>query len=153
MKFKLMLIAVTFAMFSIGCVPLAYATPPTDACALVTPAQVSAALGVTVKPGEYMFPSNKTICTFDSAGQKRGVEVAIVKLTLFNNEKTPLPGVKEEQAVGIGDEAHYMTTPGFATGLSVRKGSLAFKVRIYGFPDEQAKAKEKALALNVLAKL
>ncbi len=131
----------------------AHASPPTDACALVTPAQVSAALGVTVGAGKYMFPSNKTLCTFDSANGKAGVEVAIVKLTLFAHEKTPLPGVKEEQAKGLGDEAHYMTTPGFPTGLSIRKGSFAFKVRTYGFPDQQAKDKEKALALKILAKL
>lgn len=153
MKFKLTLMAAALVLFSTGAERFAYAAPPADACALVTPAQVSTALGVTVKPGEYMVPSNKTICTFDSANQKKGVEVAIVKLTLFNNEKTPLHGVKEEQAKGIGDEAHYMTTPGFATGLSVRKGNFAFKVRTYGFPDDQAKATEKTLALDVLAKL
>lgn len=74
MKFKMMLIAVTFVVFSMSRMRLASAAPLTDACALVTPAQVSAALGVTVKPGEYMLPSNKTICTFDSADQKKGVE-------------------------------------------------------------------------------
>lgn len=97
MKSKMVLMAITLVVFSIASVPLAYAAPPTDACALVTPAQVSAALGVTVKSGEYMFPSNKTICTFDSAGAKTGVEVAIVKLSLFNNEKTPMPASKRSR--------------------------------------------------------
>lgn len=139
-----------FLLF-LSSIQITYAAPPADACALVTPAQISAVLGVSVGAGEHMFPSNTTLCTFDSAGAKKGVEVAIVKLTLFTNEKTPMPGVKEEQAKGIGDEAHYMTTPGFPTGLTVKKGNFAFKVRIYGFPDEQIKAKERTLALNVLA--
>lgn len=153
MKSKMVLMAITLVVFSIASVPLAYAAPPADACALVTPAQVSAALGVTVKSGEYMFPSNKTICTFDSAGAKTGVEVAIVKLSLFNNEKTPMPGVKEEQAKGIGDEAHYMTTPGFPIGLTVKKGNFAFKVRAYGFTPQQVKEKDRTLALKIIERL
>lgn len=62
-------------------------------------------------------------------------------------------GIVETQAPGVGDEAHYMTTPGFGTGLSVKKGSSAFKIRVYGFSDEAVKQKERELAQNALAKL
>jgi len=37
--------------------------------------------------------------------------------------------------------------------LSIKKGSFAFKVRVYGFPPDQIKEKEKTLAQQVLAKL
>jgi hypothetical protein len=130
-----------------------YAAPPTDACALVTPAQVSAVLGVTVGPGEHVFPSSTTLCGFGSAGAAKRVVVAIITPVMFANEKHPLQGIKEEMLGGVGDDAHYMTTPGFGTGLSVIKGGFAFKIRVYGFPIEQIQAKEKTLAQKVLAKL
>jgi len=136
-----------------GIVPVAYAAPPSDACALVTPAQVSAVLGVPVGAGEHIVPSNTTLCGYGGAGAAKRVVMAIIKVTMFTNEKTPMQGVTEEQATGIGDEAHYMTTPGFGTGLSVRKGSFAFKVRVYGFTPEEIKQKEKTLALSALANL
>lgn len=152
MKLKVTLIAAALIVFSAGTARFAYAAPPSDSCALVTPAQVSAVLGVTVGAGEHIIPSNTTLCGYGGAGAQKRVVMAILKVTMFAGEKTPLKGIQEESASGIGDEAHYMTTPGFGTGLSVRKGDFAFKVRVYGFPIEQVKAKEKALALNALTK-
>lgn len=152
MKLKVTLIAAALIVFSAGTARFACAAPPSDSCALVTPAQVSAVLGVTVGAGEHIIPSNTTLCGYGGAGAQKRVVMAILKVTMFAGEKTPLKGIQEESASGIGDEAHYMTTPGFGTGLSVRKGDFAFKVRVYGFPIEQVKAKEKALALNALTK-
>lgn len=152
-KVKVSVAIAGFFLFELMSIRPSYAAPPTDSCALVTPAQVSAVLGVTVGAGEHIIPSNATLCGFGSGGAAKHVVMAILKVTMFAGEKTPLKGIEEETANGIGDEAHYMITPGFGTGLSVRKGNFAFKVRVYGFPIEQIKAKEKALALNVLAKL
>lgn|SRR6185437_2604129 len=140
-----------FLVFTLSSLQIADAAPPTDACALVTPAQVSAALGVTVGAGEHVVPSSTTLCGFGSDTAKKRVVTAIIKVTMFTNEKTPFKGITKESASGIGDEAHYITTPGFGTGLSVRKGNFAFKVRVYGFPLDQIKAKEKTLALNALS--
>lgn len=151
MKLKLTLMAAALIAFSTGASQFSYAAPPTDACALVTPAQISAVLGVNTGAGEHIVPSNTTLCGYGGAGAQKRVVMAILKVTMFAGEKTPLKGIQEESASGIGDEAHYMTTPGFGTGLSVRKGDFVFKVRVYGFPIEQIKAKEKALALNTLA--
>jgi hypothetical protein len=81
------------------------------------------------------------------------VVVSILTLDSFSHEKTPLKGIVETQAPGLGDDAHYMTTPGLGTGLSVKKGNFAFKIRVYGFPDETLKQKERDLAQEVLAKL
>lgn len=152
MKLKVTLIAAALIVLSAGTARFAYAAPPSDSCALVTPAQVSAVLGVTVGAGEHIIPSNTTLCGYGGAGAQKRVVMAILKASMFAGERTPLKGIQEESASGIGDEAHYMTTPGFGTGLSVRKGDFAFKVRVYGFPIEQVKAKEKALALNALTK-
>ena len=77
--------------------------------------------------------------------------MAIITPQVFGNEKHPLQGIAEETATGVGDDAHYMTTPGFGTGLSVLKGGFAFKVRVYGFPVAQVKQKEQALAQQILA--
>jgi hypothetical protein len=144
--------AICFGLALTGARP-AYGAPPTDACALVTPAQVSAVLGITVGAGEPIVPSSKTLCGFGSAGAPKRVMVAIITPVMFANEKHPLAGIKEETLSGVGDDAHYMTTPGFGTGLSVLKGGFAFKIRVYGFPVEQIEAKEKTLAQEVLAKL
>jgi hypothetical protein len=82
------------------------------------------------------------------------VVASIITIEMFNHEKTPLRGIAETQAPGLGDDAHFMTTLGFGTGLSVKKQSFAFKIRVYGFSDDVLKAEgERELAQKVLAKL
>jgi len=131
----------------------AYAAPPTDACALVTPAQVSAVLGVTVGADERVVPTSPKMCGFGGSAAPKRVVVSIITVDMFEHEKHPLQGIKEEALSGVGDDAHYMTTPGFGTGLSVKKGDFVFKVRLYGFPIDQIEQKEKTLAQEILAKL
>lgn len=126
---------------------------PSDACSLLTPDQVSKVLGVVVGPGERVVASSPTMCGFGGAGNAKRVVVALLKVDMFTHEKTPLQGVSEESVSGLGDDAHFMTTPGFGTGLSIKKASFAFKIRVYGFPLDQIKEKEKTLAQQVLAKL
>ncbi len=52
---------------------------------------------------------------------------------------------------GLGDDALYVETSGAA--LYVKKGDFVFQIRIHGFPLEEIKAKEKTLAVDVMAKL
>lgn len=146
-------VAVAAFVFVLGVPRVSFAAPPTDACSLVTAAQVSAALGVPIGAGERIVPSSPKLCGFGGAGAAKRVVTAIITPEMFDHEKHPLQGIKEEQLSGVGDDAHYMTTPGFGTGLSVKKGSFAFKVRVYGFPLEQVEQKEKTLAQEILAKL
>jgi hypothetical protein len=141
------------ASLYLGVPGIAFAAPPTDACSLATAAQVSEVLGVHVGAGERLFPTSTKLCGFGGSGAAKHVVLAIITPTMFANEKHPLQGIKEEQAAGIGEDAHYMTTPGFGTGLSVLKGGFAFKVRVYGFAVEQIEQKEKELAQKILAKL
>lgn len=130
-----------------------FAAPPADACSLLSPAQVSSALGVQVTAGERIVPSSPKLCGFGGAAAAKRVMTAIITPTMFAGEKHPLQGIQEEQVSGLGDDAHFMTTPGFGTGLSVIKGSFAFKIRVYGFPVDQVEAKEKSLAQQVLSRL
>ena len=135
---------------------VAFAVPargaqPGDACSLLTPAQVSAVLGVKVGPGERVVPGSSKLCGFGGAGAAKRVVVAIITSEMFGNEKHPLKGISEETVAGIGEDAHYMTTPGFGTGLSVLKGGFAFKVRVYGFSVDQVKQKERSLAQQILS--
>jgi hypothetical protein len=131
--------------------------PPTDACALLTQAQVRAVLAVSVGGGERISPDSPKLCAWAEPGgmtaNKKRVLTALITVDMFMHEKHPLQGITEKQLSGVGDEAHYMTTPGFGTGLSVKKGGFVFKVRVYGFSQDQVEAKEKTLALDVLAKL
>lgn len=53
MKFRFALIVAVFLVFAVGTVRTAHAAPPKDACSLLTPAQVSAAIGVTVGSGAH----------------------------------------------------------------------------------------------------
>lgn len=158
MKFRL---AVTLfggmlTAFTFGIPSLAYAGQPTDACSLLSATEVSSVLGLSVGAGQRVVASSPLLCGWEPGGSSvnsKRVVAAIIKVDQFTHEKTPLQGITETQASGIGDEAHYMTTPGFGTGLSVKKGSFAFKIRVYGFPLDQVEAKEKALALDTLKKL
>jgi hypothetical protein len=138
--------------------------PPSDACTLLTQAQVSAVLGVSVGVGEHVVPTSSSICGWAQSGggnhmDKRvvvSIYVPIGSLTpadRFNNAKKPIQGIVKTPVSGVGDDAVSVTTPGFGTGLIFRKGNSAFDVRVYGFSANETKAKEKTLALDVIAEL
>jgi hypothetical protein len=142
----------------------AYAAPPTDACSLLTAAQVSAVLGVSVSAGEKLVPGSAALCGWEVAGQhsmnRKRVVLSIytqmgslTPIERFNNAKFPIRGIKKEPVSGVGDDAIFATTPGFGTGLIFRKGDGAFDLRVYGFPIDQVEAKEKKLADCVIQKL
>ncbi len=122
-----------------------------DACALVTPAQVSAAAGVTVGAGEYVTPTFKKTCTWhakdiivtlnlqDGAAFEKGKELAKY-------------GAKMTPAAGLGDGAYYMVM-GTQVALMVKKGNTAFKVAVYAkLPLEKLEAMEKAVAQQAVGK-
>lgn len=146
-------------IFALGSSRAAYAAPPTDACSLLTPAQVGAALGVNVGAGKPL-PGNSKLCHWGApvlmakATTKKGVMLTLKDPMAFAYAKMPVGhGITKVPVSGIGDDAVYGTTPGYPTVLTVKKGDVVFVVHVNGFPDDQIKAKEKALALDVLAKL
>jgi hypothetical protein len=163
MKFKQSLIIAVFFILAGGACRVD-AAPPTDACSLLTQAQVSAVLGVPVSPGEKIVPTTTSLCGWEVPGEKTMDRKRLVlsiytqmgsstPVDRFNRAKTPMQGITKTPVSGVGDDAVSVTTPGLGTGLIFRKGDAAFDLRVYGFPLNELKAKEKALALEVVAKL
>ncbi|HXY49035.1 MAG TPA: hypothetical protein VEI01_06255 [Terriglobales bacterium] len=138
-----------------------YGESAVDPCSLLSQAQVSAALGADVAEGKRVTPK---LCDWSVPGQSPGMRAKKVTITMlepqgFSNAKLQGGGgnITKTPVSGIGDEAVYGTTSGLATTLSVRKGSVAFTVHVWGFDEkkdvDQIKAKEKTLALEALSKL
>jgi len=128
-----------------------------DACALLSAAQVSTVLGVAVEEGEHIVPNSLTSCGWmgpggASIGSKK-IVLSLLSARSFETGKTPVKGVTETLAPGIGDEAYYISMPPFGTALSVRKGSAYFQLRIAGFPSGQVRTLERALALRLLERV
>lgn len=130
-------------------------TPVTgDACSLLTPQQVSAVLGIPVGEGEHIVPDSLTSCGWmgpggASIGSKK-IVLSLMTARSFQSGKTPVKGVTESLAPGIGDEAYFVSMPPFGTALSVKKGATYFQLRIAGFPSGQVRNLERELALHML---
>ncbi|HKW01096.1 MAG TPA: hypothetical protein VJN96_14830 [Vicinamibacterales bacterium] len=142
-------------MFVIGSARMLAAAPP-DPCSVLTAAQVSDALGVPVADGQHLAT---TVCQWAPAGassaKAKKLTVTFQNARAFEAAKTPVPDAKitKTPVTGIGDDAVLGTTQGVATVLTVKKGDVVFVVRVFGLPDDQAAAKEKALALKILQKI
>jgi hypothetical protein len=133
---------------------------PSDACSLLTPAEAGAVLGEKILPGQHP-PGGKItkICLYSSStdlsiGDKKAI-VAIITVQSFNNGKIPMQGITKTPVSGIGDDAIFIITSGFGSGLNVRKGDVAFQIRVNGgkltIPLEEEM--EKALANEILKRL
>lgn len=135
--------------------PSATALPPDDACALLTPAQVGAAAGSTPGPGTYVTPDFKRTCTWTLPNNAGLVTLFIMAPGAFESGRTlAAGGAVITPLSGVGDDAYYLAV-GPAIGLGVKKGSVTFKVTLYGagFPMEKKQAVEKALAQQVVPQL
>jgi len=114
-----------------------------DPCSLLTPAEVSDAFGVAVKAGQ---PANPTLCSWAAGGKRLTLLITDDKHYAGSKTTGGVPGVTVETLSGIGDEATLTTTGGTFASVMVKKGAVYFMLRVYGFPIDQAKAKEKTLA-------
>lgn len=157
-RFKFALALGLFGVLMLSNGRTASAAPATDACALLMPAQVNAVLGIPLGAGKPLAPTNTKLCQWgapDLVGKtKKGLMLTLQDPRAFASAKMPIGhGITKVPVSGIGDDAVYGTTPGYATVLTVKKGDVVFVVHVTGFPDDQIKAKEKTLALEVLAKL
>lgn len=124
----------------------AFAAPPTEACPVLTAAQVSSALGSTVADGSYIMPNFKKTCTWNiSAGG--AVTLQLQSVDFFNAGIGSLASAERTSISGVGDESYFL-----GVGLEVRKGSGAFKISVYSknLTDDQRKAIEKVLAQQAL---
>lgn len=146
--------ALAFGVLYAAAVPAATDAAPTDACRLLSATQVSAVLGIAVDEGEHIVPNSTMSCAWmgpggASIGSKKMV-LSLMSARAFQTGKTPVKGVTETLAGGIGDEAYYISMPPFGTALSVRKGSAYFQLRIAGYPSGQVRNLEKLLALALV---
>lgn len=143
------------------------AAAPHDACALLTQAQVSAALGIAVDPGRRPVAEDPLFCNWRESGKPvgpgRNVMVNILNAQEFEKAKKLVPGNPKTPEPGIGDEAYFYGAGNFAASLIVRKGAVYFRVvarpnispagaGANAAPD-QDKTADKALALEILKKI
>jgi hypothetical protein len=161
MRIKASIAAVFGMAFSLQSQPTIAAA--SDACLVLTRPQISDVLGISVDAGEHVGPG-RALCSWGEPGDPNH-EGKHVLLTLyravgkispvdrFENGKMPIGGIQKTPVSGIGDDAYYIDTPGFGMGLNVKKGNLAFQVKVFGFSAELTKVLERALAQNVLARL
>lgn len=171
MRSKTAIGAIIAAIFTIAAAaaPSVAAALPSDACPLLTPAEISAVVGVSVGAGTHITPTYLKSCTWAPPGGATA-QFASVLLTLEsaaswqsakamlqavanapNNNKKG--GITMTPASGIGDDALY-SSMGNYTKLVVKKGDVVFQLVIYGnSPIEKKRDMEKALASKVLSKL
>ena len=134
----------------------------TDACTLVTPAQVAAAVGGPVSDGTHVTPNFVKTCTWTPSGKSKlgSVTLNLQTAAFYDGGKRQATmgmavagkGI-EMKAASVGDDAYYFVT-GDQTALFVKKGAVSFKVAVYArIPIEEKEAMELKLAKAVVAKL
>ncbi len=113
------------------------AAPVTDACEVLTPAEIGAVLGVSIDPGKPM--AGKVMCAWAQTGQTGEIGTKLVlhfaQMPYFQKEKAASGNVTVTPVSGIGDEAFYVTSE-FGTSLFVRKGDtvIDFSIRDKSLP-------------------
>lgn len=120
-------------------------------CSLLSSAQVTAAVGVTVGTAQ---PIANTGCSW--SGPHMIVTLSLWDGSGWDKMKTPLPGATKTPVSGLGDDAIYSTLgpaeKQYAT-LSVKKGGTIYLFKVYGPSVTEQMAMEKVLAGNALAQL
>ena len=122
-----------------------------EPCKLLSQAQVSAALGVTVGAGE---PIGTKGCSWTSNKPHEIVTLSLWPPAQWDRLKaSPLPGTASIPAPGLGDDAFYTTVAQY-TVLYVKKGQTVYLFKVYGVQDKAKQmSAEKKLAQDALAKL
>ena len=112
----------------------------TDACTLLTPAQVGAAVGATVTEGTHTTPTYVKTCTWTTSGIS---DVKFVTLNLQTAEAydggkqraTQMAALAKEaamKAAGVGEDAYYFVV-GDQSGLLVKKGGVGSTIQCNTF--------------------
>lgn len=112
-------------------------------CGLLTPAQVTAAVGGSFGPGQ---PIGTTGCSWTSPKPHLIVTVSLWPPGEWDRIKAgPLPGTTITPASGVGDDAFYATLAQY-TVLYVKKGQTVFLFKVYGVAD---KAKQMSAEMTL----
>ena len=144
------------SVLAVALVPAAAHAAASDACALLTPAQVGAALGAPVGAGEPVTPTDHKVCTWRATGGGAYVTLMLQPAEKFDRARQEgnLGGALSVTPVGgLGEGAMYIAL-GDNVGLVVKKAGVSFKVAVYKHTTlEEKRAAEKALAAQVVARL
>ncbi len=140
--------------------PLA-ANADTDACTLVTAAQISAAVHVTVSEGTHVMATFVKTCTWTptAASSIKAVTVNVQTAAYYDGAKkmatqtaAAMPNAKVKPA-SVGDDGYYLIE-GEMVSLFFKKSSASAKVAVYSkMPVDEIEAMELAIAKQVAAKM
>lgn len=164
-RLRFWLVTAAFLIFGASSAPIAYAAPPTDACKLLTKAQIKSATGAAVSDGSHPMATFKKMCTWSGSGKGAG---SITRITLnlesaasYQSAKamlqavasSPQAGINMTPAPGIGDDAMF-SSMGSYTKLIVKKGDVVLQIVVYSnVPIEKKRDIEKALAARAISNL
>jgi hypothetical protein len=122
-------------------------------CGLLSPAQVSSAMGATAGPGQ---PIGTTGCSWSAPHIVTTVSLWPGDADHWQKMKAPMAGITRTAVAGIGDDAVQTTIgePGRElTTLTIKKGNTAYMIRVYGTTVTNQSSIEKALAGDLLRNL
>ena len=151
--------AVAF-LFCAAALPAA-ARADADACKLLTPAEVGAAVGVPVAAGEHVTPTFLKTCTWHASGSSNVKFVTLYLQTAaaydggkqMANQMAAASKGNAVKSASVGDDGYFFVA-GTQVGLLVKKGGASFKVAVYAtLPVAKKEAMELTLAKKVLPKL
>lgn len=157
---NVLLVALVFCVAPLA-VNVVEAAAPADACALLTKAEVDAAMGVSMGPAKAIGASGKA-CQWRQV-VKQGAPDAIVDVTLIE-----APGYNMGKAAGssgkikittissLGDDAYSSEmNGGKMTTLRIKKGGAYVAVHVWGagVPISEIAPKELAIAKVIVPKL
>ncbi len=126
---------------------------PADPCAPLSQGQVASAVGVPVGPGTKITPAACQWMWTNKVTSTVRVTLQFVPGSDFAGMKAPTPGIKESTVAGLGDDAFFATIASLTT-LTVKKGNVAFVVRVYGVTGQlKQESMEKTMAEAVLMRL
>jgi hypothetical protein len=127
-----------------------------DACSLITASEAYTAIGVLTNQGHHLAEPHKDQCRWTddtTAGpDHRRVSLGIETLSVFNSMKSS-PRLKTEAVSGVGNEAYFIFPSGGDPILAVRKGGVAFQLKVLNgykikphLTADEVKARELVLA-------
>jgi len=131
-------------------------SPVTDACAVLTPSEISTVLGIPIDPGQHIPKTSTIMCGWAKTGVV-GESVVVLNFTTpdyFEKERDPHPRITMTPAPSIGDDAYFITSQ-FGTSLFIKKKDTVIGVAIRDktIPSAELMEKEKALGLKAASRL
>ena len=156
---RLFALLVPLTVITAAPLPSSAAASAKETCSLLTPKQLSDAVGTSMNAGRYMAPGVARTCTWTLAS---GATPAVRFLTLDLQVADAYEAGKKLDAQAnpasvpdLGDDAYYANFSGISiASLNVKKGDVSFKITWYGAADSQTMmTAEKTLASQVLSNL